>query len=59
MLPEVEHWARIKKVFGAASDLPPEARAELGITEGMLRLSLGLEHADDLVADLQQAASGV
>ncbi len=33
----------------------PEARAELGITDGMLRLSIGLENADDLAADLEAA----
>ncbi|HEX2840613.1 O-succinylhomoserine sulfhydrylase [Hyphomicrobium sp.] len=33
----------------------PEARAELGITDGMLRLSVGLEAADDLAADLEAA----
>ena len=33
----------------------PEARAELGITDGMLRLSIGLESPDDLIADLDQA----
>lgn len=31
--------------------LPPEARAELGISEGMLRLSVGLEDIEDLVED--------
>jgi O-succinylhomoserine sulfhydrylase len=35
--------------------LKPEARAELGITEGMLRLSVGLEACSDLVADIDQA----
>jgi O-succinylhomoserine sulfhydrylase len=30
----------------------PEARAEMGIGDGMLRLSVGLEHADDLATDL-------
>jgi cystathionine beta-lyase/cystathionine gamma-synthase len=30
-------------------------RAEMGITEGMLRLSIGLEDADDLIDDLDQA----
>lgn len=33
----------------------PEARAELGITDGMLRLSVGLETPDDLIADLETA----
>jgi cystathionine beta-lyase/cystathionine gamma-synthase len=30
-------------------------RAAMGITEGLLRISVGLEHADDLLADLRQA----
>jgi cystathionine beta-lyase/cystathionine gamma-synthase len=32
-----------------------EQLAAAGVTRGMLRLSVGLEHADDLVADLDQA----
>ena len=32
-----------------------EARAMMGITDGMLRLSVGLEDTDDLIADLKQA----
>jgi O-succinylhomoserine sulfhydrylase len=35
--------------------LTPEARAELGISDGFIRFSAGLEHADDLVEDLQVA----
>jgi O-succinylhomoserine sulfhydrylase len=35
--------------------LPPEARAELGISEGFVRFSAGLEHADDLIEDLDAA----
>jgi O-succinylhomoserine sulfhydrylase len=37
----------------------PEIRASMGIGEGLIRLSVGLEHADDLVADLAQALAGV
>ena len=33
--------------------LKPEARAEFGIGDGMLRLSVGLESVEDLIADLQ------
>jgi O-succinylhomoserine sulfhydrylase len=33
----------------------PAERAELGITDGLVRMSVGLEHADDLQADLAQA----
>ena len=35
--------------------LTPEARAELGISEGFIRFSAGLEHADDLIEDLEAA----
>src|SRR5881394_3440310 len=35
--------------------LTPEARAELGISEGFVRFSAGLEHRDDLIEDLQRA----
>jgi O-succinylhomoserine sulfhydrylase len=35
--------------------LTPEARAELGISDGFIRFSTGLEHADDLIEDLQAA----
>jgi O-succinylhomoserine sulfhydrylase len=35
--------------------LKPEARAELGISDGFIRFSTGLEHADDLIEDLVQA----
>ena len=35
--------------------LAPEVQAEMGITESTLRLSVGLEHADDLVKDIEQA----
>lgn len=37
----------------------PEVRASMGIGEGLIRLSIGLEHADDLVADLAEALAGV
>ena len=33
----------------------PEQRAAGGITDGTMRLSVGLEHVDDLIADLAQA----
>jgi O-succinylhomoserine sulfhydrylase len=35
--------------------LKPEARAELGIGEGTVRLSVGLESVEDLIADLETA----
>jgi cystathionine gamma-synthase len=35
--------------------MAPEARAAAGIGDGLLRLSVGIEHADDLVADVAAA----
>jgi cystathionine beta-lyase len=35
--------------------LSPAERAGLGITDGLLRLSVGIEDADDIIADLSQA----
>jgi O-succinylhomoserine sulfhydrylase len=39
--------------------LKPEARAELGISEGFVRFSAGLEHADDLIEDFYAALEQV
>lgn len=35
--------------------VPPTERRELGITDGFIRLSVGIEDTDDLIADLKQA----
>lgn len=37
------------------STYTPEERAEHGISDGLIRLSVGLEDADDIIADLEQA----
>ena len=37
--------------------LTPAERGALGITGGTIRLSVGIEHAADLLADLEQALS--
>ena len=36
-----------------------EARAKLGITDGLVRISVGIEEVDDLLADLDQALSRI
>jgi cystathionine gamma-lyase len=35
--------------------IPREERLEAGLTDGLIRVSVGIEHVDDLKADLQQA----
>ena len=37
------------------ASVPPERRAEIGLTESMVRISAGIEDPDDLIADLRQA----
>lgn len=37
----------------------PEVRAAMGVSEGMVRLSVGLEHPDDLIADIEAALAQV
>jgi methionine-gamma-lyase len=41
------------------ADVDPEERIEMGITPAMVRLSVGVEHPDDLIADLEQALRAV
>lgn len=40
------------------ADIPAELRTRLGINNVLLRLSVGIEDADDLIADLRQALEG-
>ena len=41
------------------ASVPPERRARIGIGDGLIRLSCGVEDADDLIADLEQAFHGL
>jgi O-acetylhomoserine (thiol)-lyase len=41
------------------SQLTPEEQAQTGVTPGYVRLSIGIEHIEDIVADLDQALAAV
>lgn len=41
------------------ASVPPERRREMGITDGLVRLSVGIEDPEDLLADLDQALRDV
>jgi O-acetylhomoserine (thiol)-lyase len=41
------------------SQLSPEDQAASGVTPGYVRLSIGIEHSDDIIADLTQALAAV
>ena len=40
------------------ASVPPEVRARLGIGDGLVRLSVGIEDVNDLMADLEEALAG-
>jgi len=46
----IEHAASMTHL-----NVPPEERLKAGITDGLIRLSIGLEHHEDLIKDLNQA----
>ena len=35
--------------------MPRDLREEIGLTDALIRISVGIEHPDDLIADLEQA----
>jgi hypothetical protein len=41
------------------ASLPPERRAQLKLTDNLVRLSVGIEDADDLIADLERALGAI
>ncbi|HXT95729.1 MAG TPA: PLP-dependent aspartate aminotransferase family protein [Polyangia bacterium] len=50
----VESLAEHPAIMTHAS-IPPDRRRALGIGDGLIRLSVGIEHADDLIRDLEAA----
>ena len=41
------------------ASVAPEVRERLGITDGLVRISVGIEDTDDIIGDLDQALSKV
>jgi methionine-gamma-lyase len=37
------------------ADVPPAEKERMGITDGLIRISVGIEHPEDIIADLRQA----
>lgn len=50
----VESLVEVPAIMTHAS-IPKEKREAAGIKDGLIRLSVGLEYVDDLLADLKQA----
>jgi cystathionine beta-lyase/cystathionine gamma-synthase len=41
------------------ASVPPDRRAAMGLTDGMVRLSCGVEDTNDLLHDVEQAFAGL
>jgi cystathionine gamma-lyase len=41
------------------ASVPPDVRAQIGLTDNLIRISVGLENVDDLIRDLDQALAAV
>jgi cystathionine gamma-lyase len=54
----VESLIELPSVMTHAS-VPPEERAKLGISDSLIRLSVGIEDVDDLIADIEQALNAL
>ena len=54
----VESLIELPAIMTHAS-VPPETRSAIGIPDGLIRLSVGIEHIEDLKADLQAALAQV
>lgn len=69
LLDRVRLWSLAESLGGVESlishpasmthaSVPPERRIALGLTDSMVRLSVGIENVEDLLADLEQALEG-
>ena len=47
------------KYLSVPPNASPEERKRMGITDQLVRLAIGIENADDLIADLEQALTVV
>ena len=45
----------IEPRYSSHEHMSPDERAKIGIPDGFLRMSIGIENAEDLIADIEQA----
>lgn len=51
----ITHNVKSSCYFFSHGGVPDEIRRKIGITPGLIRVSVGIENADDLVADFENA----
>jgi cystathionine gamma-synthase/methionine-gamma-lyase len=49
------HTMALYPAIASHRDIPPKQRARLGIRENLVRVSVGIEDIEDILADLDQA----
>ena len=49
----------IRPSVTAYANVPADERKRLGVRDGLIRLSVGIEDADELIADLDQALQSI
>ncbi len=49
------HTLCLYPLVASHRDVPPKQRARLGITDNLVRFSIGIEAAEDIIADIEQA----
>lgn len=49
------HTMMLYPAIASHRDIPPKQRARLGIGDGLVRMSIGIEAAEDIIGDLEQA----
>jgi cystathionine gamma-synthase/methionine-gamma-lyase len=52
------HTLLLYPAMASHRDVPPKLRARLGITDNLVRVSLGIEAVEDVIEDLSQALKG-
>ena len=49
------HTLALYPAISSHRDIPPKQRERLGIRDSLIRISVGIEAVDDIIADLEQA----
>jgi cystathionine beta-lyase/cystathionine gamma-synthase len=52
------HTMMLYPAVASHRDIPPKQRARLGIHDNLVRMSVGIEALEDVLADLDQALAG-
>jgi cystathionine gamma-synthase/methionine-gamma-lyase len=52
------HTMVLYPLIASHREVPPKMRAAMGVSESFLRISVGIEDLEDIIADFEQALAG-